>query len=95
MKVRPAAGTRSLWRKWVTPLETSESMIHETDLPCSDCGAGLFERSVDVRELPVTLPSQDQTITVAECPRCGARYYPEDTLSDVHRTRSDLQQEGS
>lgn len=57
-------------------------MIRETDLPCSDCGVGLFERSVDVCDLPIPTPNSG-TVTVAECPRCGAQYYPKETLTEL------------
>lgn len=54
--------------------------MHETDLPCSDCGTDLVERSVatgDAGNEPDAAPA----VTVAECPACGARYYPERALS--------------
>lgn len=55
-------------------------MTHETDLPCSDCGVELVERTVDAGD--VTGPvDAGAPITVAECPSCGARYYPRETLA--------------
>lgn len=62
-------------------------MKHETDLPCSDCGTGLRERTVNARELPGGARG-DGRVTIAECPSCGARYYPREAiskLSDSHR----------
>lgn len=57
-------------------------MIHETDLPCSDCEATLVERTIQGAELPVST-SQQRDVVVAECPNCGAQYYPEETLSQL------------
>lgn len=54
--------------------------MKETDLPCSDCGATLEERTVDARELPVAGGSSAQ-VRLAVCPACGARYYPNRTLA--------------
>ncbi len=58
------------------------SMTHETDLPCSDCGTALLEATVPVEQLPASTGRQG-TVTVAECPECGARYYPESTVTDL------------
>jgi uncharacterized protein with PIN domain len=69
-------------------------MTHETDLPCSDCGAGLFERTIDVQDLPFATTG-NETVTIAECPRCGARFYPEDTLSRLRRSSTDRSRGGS
>lgn len=55
-------------------------MIHETTIPCSDCGTGLVEQTVHVRELSITTSWSGQ-VTIAECPSCGAQYYPEEALS--------------
>lgn len=54
-------------------------MMHETDIPCSDCGTTLVETTVPVSDLPVST-SLRGTVTVAECPACDARYYPEQTV---------------
>jgi uncharacterized Zn finger protein len=48
-------------------------MVSEFDLPCTDC-----EQELVAREL--ARPSAD-SLTVAECPSCGGRYYPEETLA--------------
>lgn len=57
--------------------------MKETDIPCSDCGTKLEERTVHVRDLPISTDSQ-LTVDVAVCPGCDARYYPRETL---HRIR--------
>lgn len=57
-------------------------MTHETDLPCSDCEASLVERTIRAHELPVSTRQQG-SIVIAECPDCGARYYPEETLTEL------------
>lgn len=66
-------------------------MIHETTIPCSDCGTGLVERTVHVRELSLST-SWNGEVSIAECPSCGAQYYPEEALSRVtgvsNKTRS-------
>lgn len=54
-------------------------MTHETTIPCSDCGIDLIEQSVHTRTLAVTTEWSGQ-VTIAECPACGARYYPEAAL---------------
>lgn len=43
----------------------------EFDLPCAECGHELQPTRVTAREAAVT---------VADCPNCGGRYYPEDAL---------------
>lgn len=63
-------------------------MTHETDIPCSDCGAALFDRSIAVRDLPITTAAHG-TVTIAACPRCGARYYPEQTLAQLQQGPTD------
>lgn len=55
-------------------------MVHEIDLPCSDCGTELVERTVNSHELVRTTAIGGQ-VTLAECPACGARYYPRETLT--------------
>ncbi|PSP92008.1 hypothetical protein BRC78_03570 [Halobacteriales archaeon QH_8_68_33] len=47
-------------------------MVSEFDLPCADCGQELVRRQVD---------RAGDALTVAECPCCGGRYYPEQALS--------------
>lgn len=69
-------------------------MTHETDLPCSDCGADLFERTIDVQDLPFATTANER-VTIVECPRCGARFYPEDTLSKLRRSSTDVSRGGS
>lgn len=56
--------------------------MHETDLPCSRCGTALVERSVPTEQLAITTPSRDR-VHVAVCPDCGARHYPEQTLTTL------------
>ncbi len=63
-------------------------MIHETDLPCSDCDTRLVEQTAHVTELEIPTNWQG-TVVVAECPKCGARYYPEETLSKLRDVMSD------
>lgn len=55
-------------------------MILETDLPCADCRGDLVERTLRAGDLPVETACRGH-VDVAECPRCGARYYPERTLT--------------
>lgn len=55
-------------------------MIHEIDLPCSDCETVLVERTIQTDELQAPIDN-DASVSVAECPGCGARYYPHETLS--------------
>lgn len=50
-------------------------MVSEFDLPCTDCN-----RKLVARELAPPTASGD-AVTVAECPSCGGRYYPEETLA--------------
>ncbi|MEF8853282.1 MAG: hypothetical protein V5A44_03835 [Haloarculaceae archaeon] len=47
-------------------------MVTEFDLPCTDCGQELVRRQV---------AETGDVLTVAECPSCGERDYPEGTLS--------------
>lgn len=60
-------------------------MTHETDLPCSECGTELVERTVDDGDL-VSLTDAGTPVTVAECPSCGARFYPQETLTRLSNT---------
>ena len=53
--------------------------MKETDIPCSDCGTELEARTVHVCDLPISTDRQCN-VEVAICPRCGARYYPRETL---------------
>lgn len=57
-------------------------MTHEIDLPCSDCGTDLVERTVEVRELALS-DTGVGAVTVAACPSCGARYYPREALAQL------------
>lgn len=59
---------------------TGEPIMNELDIPCSDCGTDLEERTVPAGELPVSTDAQ-RRVSIAVCPGCGARYYPDDTLS--------------
>lgn len=70
-----------------------ETMTHETDIPCSDCGTELVERTVDVREL-ATATAADGRVNVAVCPSCGARYYPDETLTHLTGTNPDSRPRG-
>lgn len=56
--------------------------MDETDLPCSECGNELVERTIHVSDLPVSTGWRGY-VSVAECRLCGARYYPQDTLSKL------------
>ena len=47
-------------------------MVSEFDLPCVDCGEELIRRQV---------AEAGDSLTVAECPSCGGRYYPEGALN--------------
>jgi len=55
-------------------------MVSEFDLPCTDCNQDLVARELSERS------SADDALTVAECPSCGGRYYPEETLSRLSVT---------
>lgn len=63
-------------------------MTYETTIPCSNCGTDLIEHSIHTRTLTVTTEWTGQ-VTIAECPTCGARYYPEAALSRLSG-RSDI-----
>ncbi len=60
-------------------------MIQETDIPCSDCGTELVDRTVYARELSVATDWVGE-VTVVECPACEARYYPEETVARLSGT---------
>lgn len=63
--------------------------MNETDIPCSDCGEDLVDRTVQTHDLPVPTDVSGK-VTVATCPNCAARYYPDRTLIqlfDTSRTR--------
>lgn len=62
-------------------------MTHEIDLPCSDCGSSLEETTIATDDLPVST-NRDGSVTVAECPHCNARYYPEPTLTRLFEART-------
>lgn len=68
-------------------------MIQEKDIPCSDCGTDLVERSVRARELPVSTDLQGH-VTIVVCPSCGARYYPERTVTRLSDSPSDARSRG-
>lgn len=55
-------------------------MTTEFDLGCATCGGALQERSVAAESLGVP---GEETVPVAECPECGDRYVPEQTLDRV------------
>jgi uncharacterized Zn finger protein len=47
-------------------------MVTEFDLPCADCQQELVRTVVE--------GAAGTELTVAECPNCGTRYYPESAL---------------
>ena len=49
-------------------------MVSEFDLPCTNCGSELSRSTI-------TVGAGD--VSVAECPRCGARHYPEASLASL------------
>jgi len=53
----------------------SRIMVSEFDLPCTDCDRELVRATVE-------RPGGAE-LTVAECPTCGGRYYPESALDRV------------
>lgn len=67
--------------------------MHETDLPCSDCGTELVARTVHARDLPVATHWRG-TVRLAACPLCGARYYPAEALSQLTATSPNTQPRG-
>ncbi len=54
--------------------------MNELDIPCSDCGTALVERTADPHALPVSTAWTGR-VTLAVCPSCGARYYPKQALA--------------
>jgi hypothetical protein len=54
-------------------------MPSETDLPCPDCDVPLDNRTIKANALPGP-SSSNERVTVADCPECGARFYPDQTL---------------
>lgn len=64
--------------------------MNETDIPCSDCGTALIERTIHVRDLSVSTHSQGQ-VPIAECPSCEARYYPEQALIRLYGSATSSQ----
>lgn len=57
-------------------------MIHETDIPCSECGDAVDERAIPVRDLDIGL-NTEEPVAVAECTSCSARYFPERTVQKL------------
>lgn len=56
--------------------------MNEFDLPCTDCGTALIESTVPARRLPA-LTTHAGGVTIAVCPECGARYYPDAALEEL------------
>lgn len=52
-------------------------MTSEYDLSCATCGGPLTQRSVAPDRLGV---EASESLSVAECAECAARYFPERTL---------------
>jgi hypothetical protein len=67
--------------------------MNETDIPCSDCGTVLLERTFHAQDLPVATALQGH-VRIAECPTCEARYYPEQTLSQLTGSTNNPQPRG-
>jgi hypothetical protein len=61
--------------------------MNETDIPCSDCGTDLVDRTVQTHDLPVSTDWSGE-VTVAICPTCEARYYPDRTLTQLFNSPS-------
>lgn len=55
-------------------------MTTEIDLPCADCSTDLHERTLPAHTLLHSIEGR-QFVTVADCPGCGAQYYPDETVS--------------
>ncbi len=55
----------------------TDPTITEFDLGCSDCGSDLSPTTVPAARI---VPDVRGDITIAECPECGGRYYPEKAL---------------
>lgn len=58
----------------VQRLPITTSMTTEFELPCVDCGQELVRQR---------LSTGGDDVTVAQCPDCGSRYYPEDALGRI------------
>ena len=67
--------------------------MNETEIPCAECDTELIEQTVHARDLPVTTSWQGQ-VRIAECPACKARYYPEQTLSQLTDSTNNPQPRG-
>lgn len=68
-------------------------MLHETDLPCTDCGSALEEQTVTLSERERT-NSNSGKVPIAICPQCGARHYPENALSKLSGSAESHSREG-
>lgn len=55
-------------------------MVSEFDLPCTACGH-------DLAEATVAANGSDGSVTVAVCPSCGTRHYPESALEGFRSRR--------
>jgi len=53
--------------------QSRRHMVTEFDLPCTACGHALAATTVAAE-------SGEGSVTVAECPNCGIRHYPESAL---------------
>lgn len=61
-------------------------MTIETDLPCTDCDTDLRERTLPAHTLLHSIEGT-RYLTVADCPNCGARYYPDETVTILAAVR--------
>ena len=57
-------------------------MIQETDIPCAECNDELEERTVHTDELAIQTAYRGP-VSVAECPNCHNRYFPERSLRQL------------
>lgn len=64
--------------------------MNEFDLPCTDCGTALVESTVPAARLPVDTTHVGE-VTIAVCPDCETRHYPDATLAEL-TTASNHQQ---
>jgi len=60
-------------------------MVSEYELPCTECGGDLTKAVVQTTE---------DSVTIAECPDCGTRHYPEPALSSL-RSHNSSQDSGT
>lgn len=67
--------------------------MNELTLPCSDCGTALVEQPVHTRDLPVST-AHHGTVSLANCPSCGARFYPRRALAQLSASRTDRDPHG-